>query len=77
MKLTTHLHLVPRSRIHGVIPPLPSTPLWRGVQFKHTDSENNEFMCSVCVCVCVCVFMGWGVDIFQQFHNDDSTYTQS
>jgi hypothetical protein len=23
MKLTTHLHLVPRSRMHGAIPPLP------------------------------------------------------
>jgi hypothetical protein len=34
MKLTTHLHLVPRSRVRGVIPPLPNTPSWRGAQLK-------------------------------------------
>jgi hypothetical protein len=30
VKLTTHLHLVPRSRMRGAIPPLPNTSLWRG-----------------------------------------------
>jgi hypothetical protein len=30
MKLTNHLHLVPRSRMRGAIPPLPNTSLWRG-----------------------------------------------
>jgi hypothetical protein len=30
VKLTTHLHLVPRSRMHGAIPPLPNTSSWRG-----------------------------------------------
>jgi hypothetical protein len=30
VKLTTHLHLVPRSRMRGTIPPLPSTSSWRG-----------------------------------------------
>jgi hypothetical protein len=34
MKLTTHLHLVPRSRMHGAIPPLPNTPPWHGAQLK-------------------------------------------
>jgi hypothetical protein len=28
VKLTTHLHLVPRSRIRGSIHPLPHTPSW-------------------------------------------------
>jgi len=26
VKLTTHVHLVPKSRMHGDIPPLPNTP---------------------------------------------------
>jgi hypothetical protein len=26
----THLHLVPRPRMRGAIPPLPNTPSWRG-----------------------------------------------
>jgi hypothetical protein len=30
VKLTTHLHLVPRSRMRGAIPPLPNKPSWRG-----------------------------------------------
>jgi hypothetical protein len=30
VKLTTHLHLVPRSRMRGAIPPLPNTSSWRG-----------------------------------------------
>jgi len=34
MKLTTHLRLVPRSRIRGAIPPLPNTPSWPGAQLK-------------------------------------------
>jgi hypothetical protein len=37
VKLTTHLHLVPRSRIHGAIPPLSNTSSWRGAQLKHRD----------------------------------------
>jgi len=30
VKLTTHLHLAPRLRIRGVIPPLSHTSSWRG-----------------------------------------------
>jgi hypothetical protein len=30
VKLNTHLHLVPRSRMRGAIPPLPNKPSWRG-----------------------------------------------
>jgi hypothetical protein len=30
VKLTTHLHLMPTSRMRGDIPPLPSTSSWRG-----------------------------------------------
>jgi len=38
VKLTTHLHLVPRSRIRRTIPPLPNTPSWRGARLKHRDN---------------------------------------
>jgi hypothetical protein len=34
VKLTTHLLLVPRSRMSGALPPFPDTPLWRGTQLK-------------------------------------------
>jgi hypothetical protein len=38
-ELTTHLHLVLMSRMHGAIPPLPNTPSWHGAQFKkHSDN---------------------------------------
>jgi hypothetical protein len=30
MKLTTHLHLVPRSRMRGAIPSLHNMSSWRG-----------------------------------------------
>jgi len=26
LKVTTHLHLIPRARIRGVVPPLPAIP---------------------------------------------------
>jgi hypothetical protein len=35
VKLTTHLLLVPRSRMRGAIPPFPHTPSCRGAQLKH------------------------------------------
>jgi hypothetical protein len=31
LKLTTHLHLVPRLRMRGAVPPLFHTSSWRGV----------------------------------------------
>jgi hypothetical protein len=40
-KVTTHLHLMPRSRNCGTIPPLPHTPSWRGAQLKHRDKFNS------------------------------------
>jgi hypothetical protein len=42
MKLTTHLHLVPRSRVHGDIPPLPNTPSWYGAQLKKESTGRGE-----------------------------------
>jgi hypothetical protein len=39
MKLTTHLHLEPRSRMRGAITPLPNTPLWRGAQLKKAQRQ--------------------------------------
>jgi len=39
VKLTNHLHLVPRSRMRGAVSPLPNMPPWRGAQLKkHGDS---------------------------------------
>jgi hypothetical protein len=35
LSLITHLHLVPRSRMRGAVPPLPSTPSFPGAQLKH------------------------------------------
>jgi hypothetical protein len=39
MKLTTHLHLVPRSTVLGAIPPLPSMPSWHGAQVKKSQGQ--------------------------------------
>jgi hypothetical protein len=44
MKLTTHLHLVPRSRMLGTILPLPNTPSWRGAKLKHRDNFTFTFI---------------------------------
>jgi len=38
VKLATHIHLVPRSRMRGAIPPLSTTPSWRGAQLQHRDN---------------------------------------
>jgi hypothetical protein len=38
MKLTTHLHLMPRSKNEWIYTPLPNTSSWRGAQLKHRDS---------------------------------------
>jgi hypothetical protein len=38
VKLTTHLHLVPRSRMSGAVPAPPNTPPWRGAQLRHRDN---------------------------------------
>jgi hypothetical protein len=36
VKLTTHLYLVPKSRMRGAITPLPNTPSRRGARLKNT-----------------------------------------
>jgi hypothetical protein len=41
MKLTTILHLVPRSRIRGAIPPLPNMPSRRGTQLKKHKGKGK------------------------------------
>jgi hypothetical protein len=40
MKLTTHLHPVPRSKMCGAIPPLPqySFMAWFSIKEKHRDN---------------------------------------
>jgi hypothetical protein len=36
--MTTHFHVVPRSRMCEAMPPLPNTPSWRGSQSKHRNN---------------------------------------
>jgi hypothetical protein len=44
--VTTHLHLVPRSRMRGAIPPLqPKTPSWPGIQLKKKRHGDNFTFC--------------------------------
>jgi hypothetical protein len=43
VKLTTHLHLEPRSRMRGAIPPLPNMPSWSGAQLKHRGNFTLLF----------------------------------
>jgi hypothetical protein len=37
MRLTTHVHLVPRLRMHGVLPPLPDYVFMAWWLVKHRD----------------------------------------
>jgi hypothetical protein len=39
MKLTTHLHLVPRSRMRGAIPPLPQHAFMAWCSFKKAQGQ--------------------------------------
>jgi hypothetical protein len=48
MKLATHLHLVPRLRMRGAIPPLPHYVFMAWFLVKHRD--NFTYTCN---------FMGW------------------
>jgi hypothetical protein len=43
MKLTTHLHLVPRSRMRGSIPPLPQYVFMEWCLVKHRDNFTFTF----------------------------------
>jgi hypothetical protein len=38
VELTTHFHLVPRSRMRGAIPPHSHTSSWRGAKLRHRDN---------------------------------------
>jgi hypothetical protein len=40
VKLTTHLHLVSRTRMRGATPDSLNTPSWRGAQLKHRVLTN-------------------------------------
>jgi len=44
VKLTTHLHLVPRSRMRGAIRPLPQYALWRGAQLKNRRDNFTFYL---------------------------------
>jgi hypothetical protein len=39
----SHLHLVPRSRMHGAIAPLPNTPLWHAQLKKGGKKQRDNF----------------------------------
>jgi hypothetical protein len=43
VKVTTHLHLVPRSRIHGAIPPLPQHAFICGAHLNFRDDFTFIF----------------------------------
>jgi len=44
VKLTTHLHLVPRSRMRGAIPPLPRYVLMARCLVKHRDKFTLPYL---------------------------------
>jgi hypothetical protein len=49
VKLTTHLELVPRSRKHGSIHPLPHTPSWRNAELvRHSDTFSFLYISVYC-----------------------------
>jgi len=43
-QLTTHLHLVPRSRMRGAIPPLPQNVFMAWYYVKHRDNFTFTFL---------------------------------
>jgi hypothetical protein len=43
VKLTTHLDLVPRLRMDGVISPLPHTALWHSAQLSTIDKTTKSY----------------------------------
>jgi hypothetical protein len=43
VKLTTHLHIMPRSRMHGAIPPLPQYIFMAWCLVKHRDNFTLPF----------------------------------
>jgi hypothetical protein len=51
VKLTTHLHLVPSSRMRGAIPPFPNTSSWRGAQLKKAQEQLYISWCSYWILV--------------------------
>jgi hypothetical protein len=44
VKLTTHLHLMPRSRICGAMTPLPNMPPWPGAQLKKNTGTALPYL---------------------------------
>jgi len=49
VKLTTHLHLVPRSRMCGILPPFPQYVLMAWCLVKHRDNFTLSW-CMSCTC---------------------------
>jgi hypothetical protein len=55
MKLTTHLHLVPRSRMRGAISPLPQYVFMAWCLVKHRErSRSKYFPCNLAQRCCHC-----------------------
>jgi hypothetical protein len=52
MKLTTHLHLVLRSRMRGAMPPLLPRHSWLGALLKQRDSSTLPYI-TIVITVCV------------------------
>jgi hypothetical protein len=65
VKLTTHLHPVPRSRMHGAIPPLPHMSTWHSSQSKkkHRDNFTSYLLLFISISTAVICDMTCAVDI--------------
>jgi hypothetical protein len=57
VKLTTHLYLVPRSRICGAIPHSPNTHSWFGAQLKQRNKLNFFIILSAVLYGCETYFL--------------------
>jgi hypothetical protein len=58
VKLTTHLHLVPRSRMRGAIPPLPQYAFMARCFVKHRDNLQFYSALWLHTAMFLCLFLG-------------------
>jgi hypothetical protein len=65
VNLATHFHLVPRSRMRGTMPPLPSTPSWRDARLKKSTGTTIHLQFSLGN-----MNIYFGVRLFDIFHED-------
>jgi hypothetical protein len=62
VKLTTHFHLVMRSRMRGAISPLPNTPTWRGAQLKR-KAQGQLHLCLLMMLVGGALSLRWAMNM--------------